>query len=107
MPFEFTPESYRDFSEQIINAGGDQATLTSVLADMQGTFTDQIALATKQAADVEAITAENERLKTSNMELFLRVGANQQQNNQQSQQQETETTMDTKSYMENYFKEDK
>lgn len=107
MPFDFTVDAFRDFSDQVLKANGDQATLTSLLADMQGTYTDQLALAAKQQDDVEKITAENERLKATNMELFLRVGTSQQELNQQKPNKEPEQEMDTKAYMEAYFKEDK
>lgn len=106
MPFDFTQDAFRDFSDQVLKAEGDQATLTSLLADMQGTYTEQLALAAKQTQDMEKINAENERLKATNMELFLMVGANKQQTTQ-PQDPEPDKDMDTAAYMEKYFKEDK
>lgn len=74
MAYEFNVDDFRQFSEDIIKAEGDQATLTTILADMQGTFTDAVALAVKNSEDLSRINEENNRLKDANRELFLRVG---------------------------------
>lgn len=79
MAFDFTLEGYRDFSEKIIAANGDQATITSVLAEMQDTVIDKIGLLAKQEQDLDGFTAENQRLKAANAELFFRIGTNAQQ----------------------------
>lgn len=84
MPYEFTQESFQQFSQDVIAANGDQATLTSLLADMQGTFTDNIGIAAKQTKDLETLNAEADRLRKANMDLFLRVGAQAEQANNQS-----------------------
>lgn len=108
MPYEFTQEDFSKFSTDILNAGGDQATLTSVLADMSGTVTDSIAKAVADGKRLEDITQENERLKKANMELFLRVGAENTENLAKNQQQDTqEDVNDGKNpvdrYMDKYF----
>lgn len=74
MPYAFTQEDFRKFQDDVIKAGGDQATLTSLLSDMQTTFTESMALVETTKNENEAITAENGRLKDSNMKLFLQVG---------------------------------
>lgn len=111
MPYEFTQEDYSKFSQDIINAGGDQATLTSVLADMSGTVVDAIAKASVDTQKLNDITAENERLKSANMELFLRVGAkdseklagtNKGQANDETPAEDDGRTP-TQSYMERFF----
>lgn len=84
MPYEFTQESFQQFSQDVIAANGDQATLTSLLADMQGTFTDNIGIAAKQTSDLETLNAEADRLRKANMDLFLRVGAQAERVNSQS-----------------------
>lgn len=111
MPYEFTQEDYSKFSQDIINAGGDQATLTSLLADMSGTVVDAIAKATVDSKKLEDISAENDRLKSANMELFLRVGAKDSEKlaGTTKGQAQDETTEDddgrtpTQSYMERFF----
>lgn len=80
MPYEFTQEAFQQFSQDVIAANGDQATLTSLLADMQGTFTDNIGIAAKQTKDLETLNAEADRLRKANMDLFLRVGAQAEEN---------------------------
>lgn len=107
MPFDFTADGYREFSQAIINANGDQATITSVLADMQDTFVDNIALVTKQTEEVDKITEENNRLRESNMSLYLRVGEQAKQKLGGSTgegEQEEEAPASVKDYMSTYFK---
>lgn len=74
MAYEFTVDSYRTFSDDIINANGDQATITSRLADMQDAFTNSIGRLTKAEQDAESLKQENERLRQANLDLFLRIG---------------------------------
>lgn len=106
MPYEFSQDGYRQFSEAIVAANGDQATLTTLLADMQDTFNDNIGKLTKLDTDNKSITAENERLRNANMELFLRIGTQAEPGGDgkgtgTSQEGDTISTAD---YMENYFK---
>lgn len=104
MPYTFTAEEYNRFSEDIIKAGGDQATLTSLLADMQGTVTDAIAKDIANTEKVTSVTAENERLRKANMDLFLRVGSQAiQQTGGTTQTEEEKEPIDTKQYMNQYF----
>ena len=106
MPYEFTPDGFNAFSADILAAEGDQATLTSVLADMQGTFVESVA--SKQAADtdIQKIREENNRLLEKNAQLFLRVG---QQINAENgfggspQPKPEEKPLSTAEYMNNYF----
>lgn len=84
MPYEFTQEAFQQFSQDVIAANGDQATLTSLLADMQGTFTDNIGIAAKQTKDLETLNAEADRLRKANMDLFLRVGTQAEQGSKPS-----------------------
>lgn len=101
MPYQFTPEEFNRFSEEVLNAGGDQATLTTLLADMGSTVTEAIASGISAAERVNTVTAENERLRNANMELFLRVG--NQNAGLIEPEQEPATLMDTRKYMEQYF----
>lgn len=75
MPYLFTQEDFEKFTTDILGAEGDQATLTTIMADMQGTYTDALAATESLKSENERLTAERDRLKSSNMELFLRVGA--------------------------------
>lgn len=102
MAYEFTLDSFRTFSDDIIGANGDQATITSRLADMQDAFTDSIARLTKAEHDAEEIGKENERLRQANLDLFLRVGESartpQVENNPKDEHQQS-----TAEYMQSYF----
>lgn len=101
MPYQFTPEEFNRFSEEVLNAGGDQATLTTLLADMGSTVTEAIASGISATERVNTVTAENERLRNANMELFLRVG--NQNTAVIEPEQEPATLMDTRQYMKQYF----
>lgn len=104
MPYDFTTDGYSKFSEDIIAAGGDQATLTSLLADMQSTFTDNIAKGITDAKTLADTTAENDRLRKANMELFLRVGAKAAEKSGIKPEPEPEPEkQDTADYMKQYF----
>ena len=46
--YEFTQDSFRQFSEDIIAAGGDQATLTTILSQMQDVIVDNIGASFKK-----------------------------------------------------------
>lgn len=104
MPYEFTPEGFNQFSEDVLKAEGDQATLTTLLADMQGTITEAIAKDRVNQQTVDTVTAENTRLRAANMTLFLRVGADARDGDkEQPNEQEEEKPMDTADYMREYF----
>lgn len=100
MPYEFTQDAYREFSEAIIGANGDQATLTTILSDMQDTFNKGIADLTATTENNTNISKENERLKQANMDLFLRLGTPQEENKPAP---EPAKPMSTKEYMDAYF----
>lgn len=105
MAYEFTTEGYRSFSEAIIAANGDQATITSILADMQDTVTNNITALETANKNVESLTSENERLKTANMNLFLRIGESTANDKGGSGSPKPESEMDADQYMENFFKD--
>ena len=100
MPYDFTQDAYREFSEAILGANGDQATLTTILSDMQDTFNKGIADLTATNETNTNVTKENERLKQANMDLFLRLGTPQEPN---KPSEEPSKPMSTKEYMEHYF----
>ncbi len=104
MPFELTPESYRNFSDQVIKAEGDQATLTTLLADMQETFTQAIASDNAARERVATIEAENKRLLEANMKLFLRTGE-EASSQSQPKAKEEEKPQSVSGYLESYFEE--
>lgn len=108
MPYDFTVDDFSKFTQDVLEAKGDQATLTSIMADMQTTVTNAMAAAVKSSENEQRITAENERLRNANMELFLRVGDTAASNAglpQTSQQQKDESSEITvNDFMSNYFK---
>lgn len=107
MSYEFTQEGYRNFSQAIIDAKGDQATLTTILADMQTTFENSIGTLATSNKNLEDTQAENTRLKEANMNLFLRIGEPQQnQPPQNTPNGADKPPMNCEQFMEEYFKED-
>lgn len=107
MPYEFNEENWRKFSEDILAAGGDQATLTSVLADMGDTFITGVNTAEQTRSENESVRQENARLKDANMNLFLRVGEQQalKDKDKQDKVKDTEHGHAVDSYLDNLFKE--
>lgn len=101
MPYDFTQDSFRQFNDDIIKAGGDQATVTTILADMQDTVFNNIGIMENLNKDKETLTKENERLRQANMDLFLRIG--QQATAPEPSKQQEQETMSTSEYMEKYF----
>ncbi|UWF79990.1 MAG: scaffolding protein [Bacteriophage sp.] len=74
MPFEFTTDAWNEFTKKVLEANGDQATLTTLLSDMQDTFTTGITTQGELDKTNKSLKEENGRLKEANMSLFLRVG---------------------------------
>ena len=74
MSFEFTTDAWSDFTRQVLEAKGDQATLTTILSDMQDTCTTGITTQEELDKTNKSLKEENGRLKEANMSLFLRVG---------------------------------
>lgn len=107
MPYEFTTEAWEKFTQDIFGANGDQATLTTVMADMGDTFTAGITTSGENQRNYERISAENERLKTANMNLFLRVGeqTKQEHTGGGEKEREVEPGHAVDSFMDNLFKE--
>lgn len=106
MPYAFTQEDYLKFQEDILGANGDQATLSTVLADMQSTITDSLALVETTKSANNDLSAENTRLKESNINLLRRVGENAlvMQGTKQEQYYDDEPKYhDADEYMQAYF----
>lgn len=102
MPYEFTQDAFRQFTADVIAANGDQATLTTILADMQDTAFNSMGQIESLNKDKNTLTQENERLRNANMELFLKIGdqAQKPQEDGKPKEKEPESTRD---YMEKYF----
>lgn len=104
MPYAFTPEDYSRFQSEVLEADGDQATLTSILSDFQDTFTQSYAQVNTVNADNARIMAENNRLKQTNMELFQRIGTPVTQVNQQKEEEVEESKYkNVDEYMQDFF----
>ena len=103
MPYTFTAEDFTKFSEDVVKAEGDQATVTTILADMQGTIQDAIAKDVANTQKVADLTAENERLKTANMQLFLRIGTPADPKPAENEQEVNSDKSATERYMDSYF----
>lgn len=101
MPYDFTSDDFKKFSEDIIQADGDQATITTILADMQTTVFDAIGDSLNKAKELQKIQDENARLLKANMDLFLRTGT--QKPEEKDKEVEDKKDLTTSDYMESYF----
>lgn len=106
MPYAFTQEDYLKFQDDILGANGDQATLSTVLADMQSTITDSLAMVESTKSANTELSAENTRLKESNITLLRRVGENAlaiQSPRQELYDDDEPKYHDADEYMQAYF----
>lgn len=106
MPYAFTQEDYIKFQEDVLGANGDQATISTLLADMQGTITESLAMVESTRSANEELTAENTRLKESNITLLRKVGENAlsiQVPRQQIYEDDEPKYRDADEYMQAYF----
>lgn len=74
MPYQFTVEDFNKFTQDIVDSKGDQAVMSTLLADMQATMMEAVGANLKLSADYDTIKAENDRLKNANMDLMYRLG---------------------------------
>lgn len=102
MPYNFTAEDFEKFTQDILGAEGDQASLTSLMADMRETVYDTIKERDTEKEEYERMQEENKRLLATNLELFTRrVDPSKPQTIQKPE--EPEQTPSTKQYMLDYF----
>lgn len=92
------PDNYEQWCERIkpaIEQAGDSATVIAVLTDAREQYRDLCA--EKSAADekITTLTQENERLKDTNRELFLRIGQQMQTTTAAGQAQTAESRAET------------
>lgn len=105
--YVFTQDSFRQFSEDIIAAGGDQATLTTILSQMQDVIVDNIGVLQKTQQTADSVAKENERLKSANMDLFLRIGTQAEAIERNKPDNVPAEPVGVDDYLKNLFKEDK
>ena len=103
MPYEFTPESFIQFRDDVINAGGDQANLSIALADMQEAFVNGIGRVSAAEESASASTAECERLRTVNASLLLKIGETIPKSPDSPADPETPKYDSPESYMKDWF----
>jgi hypothetical protein len=106
MAYEFTQDSFREFSEAVISAGGDQATLTTLLSQMQDVIIDNIGKMEQLTQSNENVTKENERLKSANMDLFLRIGSQAEGIENKSKETPKDDPVGVDDFLKNLYKED-
>lgn len=109
MAYEFTVEDFNKFTNDIVGANGDQAQISTLLADMQSTLVEAVGMNTKLQGDNEQMKAENERLKNANMDLMYRLGEKAVNDTNQKKQEKEELPRgeNVNNYLDNLFKEDK
>ena len=70
-----TLQEFKDTTEKVIGSLGDQGEVTKLLADLTQGFSDEVSARTDTDTKLQQVTAENNKLKEDNMNLFLRVSA--------------------------------
>lgn len=108
MAYEFTAEDFNKFTEDIIASNGDQAQMSTILADMQGTLVENIGIRATLEKNAEDYKSENDRLKSANMELMMRLGQKAMaDSNESDKAKPKERGQNVDSFLDDYFKEDK
>ena len=74
MPYEFTQDDFMKFQQAVLEAGGDQASLTGILTDFQDTMISAMGIVENAVQENAQLKDENSRLEKSNKDLFFRVG---------------------------------
>lgn len=69
------PEEYKSKTAEILSNLGDQAKVSAILAELVEHNDDAVVEVTKATETATKLTADNENLRNTNMELFLKVGA--------------------------------
>lgn len=107
MGYEFTVEDYNKFTQDLVESGGDQAVMSTLLADMQATFLEAVASNSRLAQDNETVKLENERLKNANMDLMYRLGQKAIEENQPEKTESVERGKNVDAYLDKIFEEEK
>lgn len=103
MQYEFTPESFAQFRDDIMAANGDQATLSLAIADMQDVFINGMGSVKSSTEAAQAAEAECARLRSVNSQLLLKVGENIPQAQQAAPEEEKPKFDSVESYMHNWL----
>lgn len=94
------PEEFKAKTAEILSNLSDQAKVSALLAELVEHNDDAVVEITTATTTATKLTADNENLRNTNMQLFLKVGNTQTQQNNQQQNQE-----DNKLKYEDLFKD--
>ncbi|AXF52060.1 MAG: hypothetical protein [Podoviridae sp. ctbd591] len=106
MPYQFTVEDYTKFIDDIIEANGDQAKTSTILADMQGTIVENIGIKANLEKERDDVKAENDRLKSANMELMMRLGQKAMAETNETKEEPKARGENVDAFLDDFFKED-
>lgn len=87
------PEEYKAKTAEILSNLSDQAKVSALLAELVEHNDDAVVEVTKATETATKLTADNENLRNTNMQLFLKVG-NTVKEDKQKQTETKDTTPD-------------
>lgn len=106
MSYEFTPDGFNKFSDDIISANGEQGAITSYLNDMRDTMMQNIAQYETMTGEVNKVTEENKRLMAYNMDLYKQLGEKSQENFTEKEKP-LERGKNLDAYLSKFYEEEK
>lgn len=81
------PEEFKKKTEEILQNLTDQAKVTDILTELVETYNTQIAEKTEKEEKLKKIQEDNEKLRETNMKLFLKVGETQKQEKEKTEEE--------------------
>lgn len=87
-------QDWHDLSTRIVAAVNDQATLTGLMSEAGDKVAELMAAYNVTQSDNEKLLKDNESLRKSNMDLFLRVGESQGFSSSKQEEVKEDITID-------------
>jgi hypothetical protein len=68
------PEEFKAKTEELMQSLTDQAKVSTLLAELNEDYTKEMTEKTTAMTTAEKLVADNEKLRSANMNLFLKIG---------------------------------
>lgn len=83
------PEEFKAKTAEILNSLTDQAKVSTILAELTEHNDEIVVDVTNTTATAEKLTADNEKLRQANLDLFLKVGKETPEDKKNTETDET------------------
>jgi hypothetical protein len=86
------PEEFKAKTEELLQNHTDQAKISTILAELNDDYVKEMTEKTTALTTAEKLVADNEKLRSANMSLFLKIGEPKKEEEQKA------NTLDTPKY---------